>query len=93
MQAIVQAQGWAPYLAPAKEFAKRLAATAGAKLFHMTLFGLRARGEADKESDLDLFVTLEGPDPVGTMKATARRIAFLEMIEEESIPLHHNYKL
>jgi predicted nucleotidyltransferase len=62
-------------LALAKKFAKRLAETYDSRLFRVVLFGSRARGEADEESDLDLFIELEGNDPGGEIKATARRIA------------------
>jgi predicted nucleotidyltransferase len=58
-----------------RQFAKRLAEQHDAKLFRVVLFGSRARGEADEESDLDLFVALEGNDPGGQVKEAARRIA------------------
>lgn len=62
-------------LALAKEFARRLGEHVAAQLFQVTLFGSRARGDADEESDLDLFVTLQEEDPKGEIKATARRVA------------------
>lgn len=45
-------------LALAKEFARRLAEEVDLQLFQVTLFGSRTRGDADEESDLDLFVAL-----------------------------------
>ena len=51
-----------PDLALAKEFARRLAEQIDDRLFQVTLFGSRARGDADEESDLDLFVALKRDD-------------------------------
>lgn len=59
----------------AREFAARLAEKHDRRLFRVTLFGSRARGDADEESDLDLFVALEGNDASGRVKDAARRIA------------------
>jgi predicted nucleotidyltransferase len=59
----------------ARQFATRLAEEHDARLFRVILFGSRARGEADEESDLDLFVALEGSDRDGKIKEAARRIA------------------
>jgi predicted nucleotidyltransferase len=59
----------------AREFARRLAEKCDPRLFQVTIFGSRARGEADEESDLDLFVALKGDDPRGEIKEAARRIA------------------
>ena len=39
------------------------------------LFGSRARGEGDEESDLDLFVALHQDDPGREVEATALRLA------------------
>jgi predicted nucleotidyltransferase len=62
-------------LALAKEFVRRLAQEVDPRLFTVTLFGSRARGEADEESDLDLFVALKENDPQGEAKEAASRIA------------------
>lgn len=50
-------------LALAEEFVSRLANKIDPEIFEMTLFGSRARGDADEESDLDLFVALKQEDP------------------------------
>jgi predicted nucleotidyltransferase len=62
-------------LALAKEFVRRLAQEIEPHLFTVTLFGSRARGDADEESDLDLFVALRKDDPRGEIKEAASRIA------------------
>ena len=59
----------------ARQFARRLAEKYNSRLFRVILFGSRARGEAEAESDLDLFIALEGNDPTGEIKEAARRIA------------------
>jgi predicted nucleotidyltransferase len=62
-------------LALAKEFIRRLAEQVDPQLFTVTLFGSRTRGDADEESDLDLFVALKEDDPQGEIKEKASRIA------------------
>lgn len=59
----------------AQDFARRLAEQVSPQLFQVTFFGSRARGEADEESDLDLFIALKENDPLGEVKETASRIA------------------
>lgn len=59
----------------AQEFVRRLAQHYDPTLFQVTLFGSRARGDADEESDLDLFVALKEDDPQGAVKTVADRIA------------------
>jgi predicted nucleotidyltransferase len=70
----------APSVAPAdldlaRKFVRGLAQHCTPQLFEVTLFGSRARGDADEESDLDLFVTLRCDDPDGRIKAAARQLA------------------
>jgi uncharacterized protein len=59
----------------AREFQRRLAHAVAGPHFAMTLFGSRARGEADEESDLDLFVALDEPDPHGSVREAALQVA------------------
>jgi predicted nucleotidyltransferase len=59
----------------AREFARRLAGATAGRRFVVTLFGSRARGEADEESDLDLFVALDDPDPQGSVREAALQVA------------------
>ena len=49
-------------LALAKEFIRRLTAKVDERIFDVTLYGSRARGDADEESDLDLFVAVVRED-------------------------------
>jgi predicted nucleotidyltransferase len=59
----------------AREFAAALAKHSHARVFEVLLFGSRARGDANDESDLDLFVGLKSNDPAGETKAAALQIA------------------
>lgn len=56
----------------AREFARRPAATCDPGGLRVTLFGSRARGAADEESDLDLFVEVQGDDASAIKMATDR---------------------
>jgi predicted nucleotidyltransferase len=62
-------------LALAREFARRLAGALGERSFTVTLYGSRARGGADEESDLDLFVALDDDDLGGRVRSAALDVA------------------
>ncbi|HEY3128717.1 MAG TPA: nucleotidyltransferase domain-containing protein [Acidobacteriota bacterium] len=59
----------------ARHFVERLKEEIRPHIFDITLYGSRARGDAEQESDLDLFVALKVDDPEEMIKQTARRIA------------------
>lgn len=64
-----------PDLALAKEFVRRLTATVDERILQVVLYGSRARGDADEESDLDLFVAVKRDDPEKEIEKQAFGIA------------------
>ena len=62
-------------LALANEFVRRLTAVVDERFIRVTLYGSRARGNADEESDLDLFVVVNGDDPEKDVEKVAFGIA------------------
>jgi len=62
-------------LAIAQEFVRRLSERIDSGRFQVILFGSRARGGADEESDLDLLVRLKENDPDRAVKAVVSQIA------------------
>jgi predicted nucleotidyltransferase len=59
----------------AREFGRRLSRAIGENNFTVTLFGSRARGGGDAESDLDLFVMLDHDDVGGRVRNAALDVA------------------
>jgi uncharacterized protein len=49
--------------------------TLGSRVSEIRLFGSRARGDADEESDFDFFVALRDDDPRREVKGMAARLA------------------
>lgn len=62
-------------LALAKEFTGRLEAAFDEQCFQVTFYGSRARGDADEESDLDLFVAVNRDVPEKDVEKVALAIA------------------
>ena len=62
-------------LALAREFAERLTVAVNEATMRVTLHGSRARGDADEESDLDLFVAVDREDPEKDIERAAFGIA------------------
>ncbi|MBU1706301.1 nucleotidyltransferase domain-containing protein [bacterium] len=57
-----------------KELRQRLEALYGERLERLVLFGSRARGEAEEDSDIDVLVVLKGAVDLGTEVHQAGRI-------------------
>ena len=62
-------------LALANKFVRRLATVVGERIIEVTLYGSRAREDADGESDLDLFVAVNGDDTEKSVEKAAFAIA------------------
>ena len=59
----------------AAEFARRLRKAAGGVAFEVTLFGSRARGDNERDSDLDLFVAVDVDHLPPAFLESARAVA------------------
>ena len=59
----------------ARPFARAFADHCSPSAFEVRLFGSRARGEAEEESDLDLLVTLQEDDPDRRLREAALQVA------------------
>lgn len=62
-------------------FAERVAATYGRRLSRITMFGSRARGDATRESDIDVAVVLEGIEDLRAERDRLSDIAYDVLVE------------
>jgi predicted nucleotidyltransferase len=66
----------------------RLAGAFGPRLRGVVLFGSEARGDAAPDSDIDLFVLLEGPNASGNDTETIVRTLYPLQMELLDRPIH-----